>query len=223
MLIFIEKYINRYINYTVKRGRYMSKKVLIATLYSAEPVLLAATRLGPDRLILLIDKDPDKEQSASLKLIQNSLGKVIDVKPIKTDVYDIVKVAEKAVEIIDMQPKDDLIYINITAGRKTKAIGLLFAAYCRHDKVKKIAYNPEEDRNAVVYLPKLSFKLTQSQKDILEAVGKGKYLNMKDLADKVNLSTAMVYRAVAELEDNDFIEITDEGYKITDAGRIARL
>ena len=35
------------------------KKVLIATLYSSEPVILATTKLGPDRLILLIDKKPD--------------------------------------------------------------------------------------------------------------------------------------------------------------------
>ena len=47
----------------------MGKKVLIATLYSAEPVILATTRLGPDRLILLVDNEPDKEQEKSLKLI----------------------------------------------------------------------------------------------------------------------------------------------------------
>mgnify|MGYP005854524065 CR=1 FL=1 len=45
-------------------------KVLIATLYSPEPVLLAANRLGPDRLILLVDQKPDKEQEKSYKLIQ---------------------------------------------------------------------------------------------------------------------------------------------------------
>ena len=99
----------------------MGKKVLIATLYSAEPVLLASNRLGPDKLILLVDKDPNNEQEKSLKLIKDSLGKVIEVKAIKTDVYDIVKVATECVKIIDMQPKEDSIYINITSGRKTKA------------------------------------------------------------------------------------------------------
>ena len=54
----------------------MGKKVLIATLYSPNPVLLATTRLGPERLILLVDKEPNKEQEASIKLIQESLGKV---------------------------------------------------------------------------------------------------------------------------------------------------
>src|SRR3989338_1519710 len=160
---------------------FMGKKVLIATLYSPEPVILASTRLGPDRLILLVDKEPSKEQNDSLKLIQESLGKVIEVKSVKTDVYDIVKIAEKAVEVIDMQPKEDHIFINITSGRKTKAIGLLFAAYARHDKVSKIAYNPEEDKTSVIYLPRLSFKLTESQKTILEALDKGSYENITEL------------------------------------------
>ena len=38
-----------------KEEENMGKKVLIATLYSLEPVLLASTRLGAERLILLID------------------------------------------------------------------------------------------------------------------------------------------------------------------------
>ena len=144
------------------------KKILIATLYSAEPVILATTKLGPDKLILLIDQEPTEKQKKSLKLIKDSLGKVLEVEDVKTHVYDIVEVAKKGVELIDKQNKEDQIYINITSGRKTKAIGLLFAAYVRHDHIKKIAYNPEEDKTTVIYLPKLSFKLTESQKKVLE-------------------------------------------------------
>src|SRR3989338_4608861 len=81
----------------------MGKKVLIATLFSPDPVILATTRLGPERLILLVNKEPSKEQENSLELIQESLGKVIADKVVKTDVYDIVNVATKCVEIIDMQ------------------------------------------------------------------------------------------------------------------------
>jgi len=200
----------------------MGKKVLIATLYSPEPVILATTRLGPERLILLIDKTPNKEQEESLKLIQDSLGKVIEVKVVKTDVYDIVEVAKECVKIIDLEPDGNEIYVNITSGRKTKAIGLLFAAYARHDKVKKIAYNPEDDKNAIVYLPRLSFKLTDSQKRILEEIGNGKYDSIGDLAKKIDLSTAMLYRAIDELKDMDLIT-SEEGLKLTDAGKIARL
>ena len=217
----MENYINEPLSLN-GGGGLMGKKVLIATLYNPEPVILATTRLGPERLILLVDKELSKEQEKSLEIIQESLGKVIEVKVVKTDVYDIVNIVTKCVEIIDLQPKDDSIYVNITSGRKTKAIGLLFAAYARHERVKKIAYNPEEDKSSVVYLPRLSFKLTESEKKVLEAIGNDTFENPTELAKKVDLSTAMLYRSLDELKDMDLIS-TEEGLKLTDAGKIARL
>jgi len=199
-------------------------KVLIATLYSPDPVLLAANRLGPDRLILLLDETDQKTQEESYKLIQESLGRVVDVKQVKTKAYDIVNVAEKCVEIIDMQPKNDEIFINITSGRKTKALGLLFAAYARCNRIKKIAYNPEEDKTAVVWLPKLSFKLNESQKKVLTALAEKDYskISLIELADKIGISRAMLYRNIDELRDMGYIS-TENGLELTDAGKIARL
>ena len=199
-------------------------KVLMATLYSPDPVLVAANRLGPDRLILLIDKKPNKEQTKNYKLIEESLGRVVDVKQVKTEVYDIVSVAEKCVEIIDMQPKNDEIFINITSGRKTKALGLLFAAYARSNRVKKIAYNPEEDKTAVVWLPKMSFKLTKSQKKVLEILADKDYVKISytNLSEKIEISRAMLYRSIDELRDLGYVS-TEEGLVLTDAGKIARL
>lgn len=200
----------------------MGKKVLIATVFNPEPVLLAATRLGPEKIILLISKETTKEQDASIKLIQDSLGKVIDVKTAKIELYDIAEVAKKVVEIIDLEARDSEIYVNITSGRKTQAIGVLLASYARHERVKKIAYNPEEDKSSIIYLPRLSFKLTESQKKILEELGKKRYETMTDLANKIDLSTAMLYRAIGELEDMDLVS-TESGIELTDAGKIARL
>lgn len=200
----------------------MGAKVLIATLYSSEPVMLASTRLSPDRLVLLIDKIPNKVQTNSLDLIKKALGKVLEVKTVKTDVLDIVAVAKKCVEVIDMQPNDDKIYVNITAGKKTKALGLLFAAYARHERVKKIAYQ-SDDMKELVYLPRISFRLTNSQKTILEYLETKGNKSMKELADDVDLSTAMLYRAIDELKDMDLVQAVDSGVELTDAGRIARL
>ncbi len=197
----------------------MVKKVLIATLYNVDPVLVSANKLGPDRMYLLVDKEPSKEQEKSVELLNSSLGRVIDIKVVKTAVYDIVEVARKAVEIIDMQPKDDEIYVNITSGRKTKAIGLLFGAYARGNVIKKIIYFPEEKDSDPVYLPKLQFNLTESQKKVLGYLEAGKFTTLMDLSEKIDLSRAMLYRAIKELEEMDFIS----DLKLTDAGKIARL
>jgi CRISPR-associated protein Csa3 len=194
-------------------------KVLIATVYGPDPVLVASNKLGPDRLILLVDIEKSKEQEKSVELIKNSLGRVIDVKVVKTSVYNIVDIAKKVVDVIDMQPKDDEIYVNITSGRKTKAIGLLFGAYARHEKVKKIAYNPEEKGSIPIYLPKMQFNLTVTQKQILEILEKGSFENLSELSEKVDQSTAMLYRNIKELKDKGLIE----DLKLTDAGKIAML
>jgi CRISPR-associated protein Csa3 len=203
-------------------GEDMGSKVLIATVYNVEPVMLSVTKIGPERLILLVDTEADKIQKASLDLIKKSLGSVLDIKVIKIDVYNIVEIARKCVEIIDMQPTADTIFVNVTSGRKPQAIGLLFACYARHVRVKKIMYLPEEKGRDVVYLPKLSFKLTESQKEILEQLEKGTYNTIPELAKVVELSQGMLYRAIDELKDMDLIT-TDEGIKLTDAGKIARL
>ena len=194
-------------------------KVLIATVYSPEPVLMAANKLGPDRMFLLIDKVPDKTQEDSLNLIKSSIGRVIDIKIVKTEVYDIVEVARKAVDIIDMQPKDDEIFVNVTSGRKTKAIGLLFGAYARISRVKKIMYYPEEKDSSPVFLPKLSFQLTESQKKVLEYIEVGKFVSLMDLSEKIDISRAMLYRNIKELEEACLVD----DLKLTDAGKIARL
>jgi len=198
-------------------------KVLVATLYNPDPVLLACTRSSPDRLVLLIDEEPDKKQKDALNLIKNSLGRVLDIKEVKISKYDIVAIAREVVKVIEMQPKDDEIYFNITAGRKTQSMGVLFAAYVRSKYVKKIAYNPEEDKSAVIYLPILSFKVTESQQKILESIDKKKIVTYADLAKETDISPAMVYRSIDELKNMDFVEVTDKGFKLTDAGKIARL
>jgi CRISPR-associated protein Csa3 len=198
-------------------------KVLIATLYNPDPVLLACTRLSPDRLILLIDTEPDKTQKASLALIKSSLGRVLDIKEVRIPKYEIVTIAKEVVKIIDLQPKNDEIYINITAGRKTQSMGVLFGAYARSNYVKRIAYNPEEDKTAVVYLPILSFKLNESQQAIMECIDKKRIETYADIAKETELSSAMVYRSIDELKHMDFVEATSKGFQLTDAGKIARL
>jgi len=218
----MEKFINES-DFKDDLGDEKISKVLIATIYNPDPVLLACNRLGPDRLILLIDNKPNEKQEHGIKVIKESLGRVIDVKQVKCAVYDLVSIASKCVEIIDMQPQDDVVYVNVTAGRKTKALGLLYAAYARCNRVKKIAYNPEEDKSSVVYLPKLCFKLNESQKKILQYISDGyKGESFSEMAGKVGISQAMLYRTIDELKDMDFVDVED-GLKLTDAGKIARL
>ena len=71
-----------------KEGIDKMPNVLISTIYSApDPIMLIITKLGIDKLILIIDEDPDEKQKSSYNLINKALGNVIEVKTIKTKVY----------------------------------------------------------------------------------------------------------------------------------------
>ncbi|MEM4137919.1 MAG: CRISPR-associated CARF protein Csa3 [Candidatus Anstonellaceae archaeon] len=199
------------------------KKVLIATLYKYEPVMVSVTKLGPDKLILLIDETPDAKLKDSLKTLKSALSSVIKIEEYFVKQYDVVDTAKKVVEVIDSQPKDWEIYANVSAARKTKALGLLFGCYARIERIKKILYVKEED-NSILYLPKLSFYLSTSEKQTLVELSKleGKEVSVKDLAKKLNLSTPMLYKIIDELKKRDFL-VLDDGVKLTDAGKLAAL
>ena len=197
-------------------------KVLLATLYVFEPVIATSTKISADKLILLIDKEPDATQQKSLDIIKQSLGSVLEIKTVKTDVYDIVEVARETVKIIDLLSDKDEIYVDITAGRKTKALGLLFGAYARSDRIKRIMYVKEENKQ-VVNLPKLSYNITPGQLKIIESLLQGNAKSMADLAEKVDVSKAMLYKHIKELKDMDVVEDSKEGIQLTDYGRIVVL
>ena len=196
--------------------------ILIATLYIFEPVIAAATKISADRLILLIDHEPDETQQKSFDIIKQSLGSVLEIKTVGTDVYDIVEVAKETVKIIDLLSDEDEIYIDVTAGRKTKALGLLFGAYARSDRISRIMYIKEENKQ-VVSLPKLSYSITPGQHKIIEFLLKNEVRSMSEFAEKVDVSKAMLYKHIKELKDMDVIEDTTEGFKLTDYGRIVVL
>ena len=201
------------------------KTILISTLYGPDPVLLACTKLSPDKLILLVTEQKDKLLDDSIDLIKKSLGRVLDIDLVKIPQYDIVKIAETVVKTIDKLNLEGQIVVNITSGRKTQSMGVLFGAYARNKHVKKIAYYPEgHEKGSVIYLPILSLKLTDSQEKILDSIKSNNIQSHKSLADRTGLSTAMIYRAIDDLMSRGLIDKTeDEGIILTDAGKIARL
>lgn len=200
-------------------------KILISTVYGPDPVLLSCTKISPNKLILLVTDESDKIIKESLDLIKKSLGRVLDMEVVKIPQYDIIKIAEIVVKTIDKISLNDQITVNITSGRKTQSMGVLFGAYARKDHVKRIAYYPDgEEKGSVVYLPVLSMKLTESQEKIMDSIKSNKIQSYKSLADATGLSSAMVYRAVDELLNTGLVEKTkDEGITLTDAGKLMRL
>jgi CRISPR locus-related DNA-binding protein len=192
---------------------------IIATLYSYEPVIASVTKFGANNLYLLIDKVPDDVQNEAIKRVKELLEKYVKIHFVKTDVYDIVKIAKECVTLIDQLKKDSKILLNVSSARKTKAFGLMFAGYTRAKDVEKIFYITKEDQK-VVLLPKIAFNLNDSQKKVLDFLNDGRtFESLRDIYNSLNISRSMFYKTISELKDMGFVENNN----ITDAGRIVLL
>jgi len=194
--------------------------VLLSTIYDNSAVVFAIKKFDIDKVVLLVDTKPDEEQSKSVKSIREVFGNLVDIKDEKIDVYNIADITKRVVDIIDSIPEKDHIFVNITAGRKPQSLGVVFAAYQRMTRIKKIVYITEENKE-IVTLPMLSFDLTDSQLELLKNVEKIDSVNK--LEKKLNIQKAMIYRNVKDLQQRGFIEKTENGLKLTDAGKIAIL
>jgi len=196
-------------------------RVLVTTTYSADSIILAITKLSVDRVYLLVDKKPNDIQSQTIESINKTFGPVIEIKEKKIELYDFVSVAKTVVDMLDDISRKDEVYVNITPGKKTQAIGVLFGCYARPRMVKRIFYVPDESREMIT-LPILNLDITDTQKEVLDNIEK--IDTAAALASEVETSKAMLYRNIKDLQDRGFIESKDgQGFKLTDAGKIARL
>ena len=197
-------------------------KVLLATIYKFESVMASATKSGADRLILFVDKEPDERQQRSLDIIKKSLGTVLEITTVATELPDIFEVAGEAVKVIDLLSDKDEIYVDVSAGRKTKALGLLFGAYARTNRIKRIMYVKEEDKS-IISLPRLSYSVTSGQRKVVMHLLNHEIHSMSQFARKIRLSKAMLYKHIRELKKMDVIEEEKNGLKVTDYGRVVVL
>lgn len=179
-----------------------------------------------DELVLLVDKKEKKDQIESVEKIKEKYSSLIKVKTVKIDLFDVPKIVEECVDIIENIPSENEIYIHINDGRRTQTIGLLFAAYVKFKKVNGIYYlldEPDKEKLSIE-LPKLSFGLNESQKKLLRMFfqNKNEYKTLKNLAIKLDQSRPLLYKNLKELEERGMIKKNDK-YYLTDAGKIAML
>ena len=191
---------------------------LISTIYKLEPVMFCITQFSPKRIILLSEDDAPPEKLEAERILQETIGKVIDIESKPTSLYNVVKIANDTAEIIDEEcAHGRKIVVNISGGRKPQALGALFGCYARHNDVERIVYVTEEDRE-VVDLPILNFGISATKRMILEELEKGE-TSVKNLSVKVGISRGMTYNHIRELREMGFIS-ADE-LKITSAGQLA--
>ena len=193
---------------------------LISTVYSIEPVMICITQFSPRKVVLIMEEEPPREKEQVQKIIEDILGNFIKVQIKETSLYDVVQIAKDTVDTIDEErAKGRKIVVNISGGRKTQALGVLFGCYARNNDVQRIAYVTEEE-GEIIDLPILSFGISKTKKKLLEELKKGE-TSVKNLAIKLGISRGMTYNHIRELRNMGFID--PEKLEITSAGEIATL
>jgi CRISPR locus-related DNA-binding protein len=194
-------------------------KALISTIYSFDSIVKTITQESITELYLIIDESKmPKDQLDAIKQIKNTYSKIIKINEIKVPVYDILSITKNCITLIDSIKTKPI--VNITPSRKTQAIGLLYACFKRSQNIEKIVYVAEETQE-LIPLPLLDFELSDSQQTILKNVDDG--ITISKLTTKSDLSRAMVYRILNTLKAKSLISDSEEGWKITDSGKIALL
>jgi CRISPR-associated protein Csa3 len=197
----------------------MTNLTLISTIYTLEPVIVCVTRLSPSKLILLTEEGAVEKKLRSEQTIEDTFGKIIEIQKKNTSLYDPVRVAQDVAKLMEEEhSQGNHVMINVSGGRKPQAFGTLFGAYTRSDMVKRIVYVTEED-NLIIDFPILSFNISNTKKVILEHIESG-MSSVQDIAIGVGISKGMAYNHLRELKAMGYIK-DEDGYKITDAGKIA--
>ncbi len=201
-------------------------RVLVSTVWEdPRHVMLCIHKLCIDRAIILVDSQKKESQSRAVKKvkeIEKAYRGILDLSTESIELYNIPKITEKCIQIIDSLPKGDEIFVNVTGGRKTQCLGLVFASYLRHGRIRGIYYVTEEG-DSFIQLPKLKFDLSVSQKELLDVLAENrKYKTMNELSELTTKSRPMLYKNLRELEEMGMVG-KEEQYYITEAGRIARL
>ena len=200
----------------------MPKLTLISTIYTLEPVIICVTRLSPSKIILLSEEGAGDKKLQSEEMIEKTFKNALEFEKKYTAVYDTVRVAKDVAELIEKEhDRGNQVIVNVSGGRKPQAFGALFGAYARNDMVQRIVYVTEED-SMIIDFPVLSFNLSETKKLILEEIQKG-VSAVTQIAVTAGISKGMTYNHLRELKSMGYIADGDNGYIITDAGKIASI
>src|SRR3989338_5654146 len=204
----------------------MKKRVMISTVYSGNAIKYAITKLSPDVLILVVEKDLGKikddenieKKKKAISEIKSFFKNTLEIQFLETkSLYDIYEITKEVIGKIDELNENDEIIMHISEGRKPLSFGLTFAAYLRKKRVKAIYYIIAE-KNELLKFPMFTFPIGETQRELLKIIFKEPE-NIESLIKRTEKSRSVVYQYIKELEENGFIERFNGDIKITELGR----
>ena len=198
----------------------MDNVTLIATFYNTKPFLPAALKFSPKKIVLLVDS-ADKEVKDNIKAVKKTFEEVVQFEVVNVGKDDIYTAAKTTVQIIDAnKAPGNKIIVSIAGGNRVLASAALFGAYARPDRVSKIVANATQDSASLVSLPKLSYNIGSTKRELLAKLESRNDKTIQEIASEMRKSRGMIYQHLKELKNVGYL---DDDYNITDAGKLALL
>jgi CRISPR-associated protein Csa3 len=193
------------------------ENTIISTMYAIEPVMICITKFSPKKVVLLREESMSDQKSKVEQILNDTVGKFIELDPKITSHDNVVQVARDTADVIEAENVNGRkIVVNISGGQKIQALGALFGCYARHSMVEQIVYvNPEQE---LVDLPILNYGISNTKRLVLDELKKGES-SVKNLAIKIGISRGMTYNHIRELREMGFI--SQKELNITSAGELA--
>ncbi|MBU0460287.1 MAG: ArsR family transcriptional regulator [Nanoarchaeota archaeon] len=191
--------------------------ILITTIYKASSVIQAIKRFSPKKVYFVIDEPLDDVRKNSILMVKDLFPEIQYGENIKTKIYDIVNIARECIKTIEKE-KENKIFVNISEGRKTMSIGVLFGSYVMKKYIDSVYYIMEET-NQPIQLPLIDLKVSEKKEMILKAIEKG-LDSVTELEKEVDIKASNLYVHLKELRDGGFLT---KDTKLTEMGKIVLL
>jgi len=190
-------------------------KTIISTLNNGNSILIAAHKLGVDKLIILVNNPisaADQEQIDKLKVKYEGVIELL-IFPTSTD--SLRKVSEDVVNLIDSESKvKHTIYLHVCLSSIPQTFGLMYAGYTRIESIGGI-YAVLEDSGDILQLPSINIRLEGTKRNVMLEI-KSNNKNVKKIAIKLRINQSMVYVHIKDLIQRGFLtkewDLTDNGY-----------
>jgi len=196
----------------------MKPTLLISTFYQHSPVVRCISQFKIDKLLLLVDMEQKNNiQEKALNDLKKLFGGIVKIETISIPVYDVYMIAKITVELLRKHSEENEIIINISGGRKTQAMGVVYGASLLPNFVKKIIYVIEETKD-IIELPVFSIRVSPIKTDILKKLRDD--VKVPKIAEEFKISRSMVYSHIRDLKEKGYL---DNKNNLTLAGKIVLL
>lgn len=193
---------------------------LISTIYDFKSLSLAVDKFKPDTVVLLTDNKDYPEIKDIMEELYKKRGRFLKIKIKEIANKNILTIASQTFNIIstEINEKNDVI-VHLIENNSIESIALSYVSCSFVKDIYKLTIlDPKNEE--IVDLPIFDYNISKNKVKILLYINEG-LDNVKDISQKTELSSSMVYNHIKDLRHSGYIDPNE--LVLTTAGKLAIL